>query len=211
MGCYYGYNRVSTKEQHLDRGSQAIRSFCENAGYPLEKIYEDKQTGRNFDRPRYIVLKEDVLREGDTLIVPEYDRLGRADETKRELEYFKDKHIRIIFLDIPTTYMDFSGLPDEMSKMILECINGMLISFYDLQARTEIERKAKRQREGIQAMKDRGEWERYGRKRIMSKDDFAIQYQRVVDNEIGSLQLMRELGMSHNTYFRYVREFKAEN
>ena len=211
MGRYYGYNRVSTKEQHLDRGSQAIRSFCENAGYPLEKIYEDKQTGRNFDRPRYIVLKEDVLREGDTLIVPEYDRLGRADETKRELEYFKDKHIRIIFLDIPTTYMDFSGLPDEMSKMILECINGMLISFYDLQARTEIERKAKRQREGIQAMKDRGEWERYGRKRIMSKDDFAIQYQRVVDNEFGSLQLMRELGMSHNTYFRYVREFKAEN
>lgn len=98
-----------------------------------------------------------------------------------------------------------------MSKMILECINGMLISFYDLQARTEIERKAKRQREGIQAMKDRGEWERYGRKRIMSKEDFAIQYQRVVDNEIGSLQLMRELGMSHNTYFRYVREFKAEN
>ena len=159
MGRYYGYNRVSTKEQHLDRGSQAIRSFCENTGYPLEKIYEDKQTGRNFDRPRYIVLKEDVLREGDTLIVPEYDRLGRADETKRELEYFKDKHIRIIFLDIPTTYMDFSGLPDEMSKMILECINGMLISFYDLQARTEIERKAKRQREGIQAMKDRGEWE----------------------------------------------------
>ena len=43
MGRYYGYNRVSTKEQHLDRGSQAIRSFCENAGYPLDKIYEDYQ------------------------------------------------------------------------------------------------------------------------------------------------------------------------
>ncbi len=45
-------------------------------------------SGKNFERARYIVLKEDVLRSGDGLIIPEYDRLGRADETKY-LQYLK--------------------------------------------------------------------------------------------------------------------------
>lgn len=46
------------------------------------------ESGKNFDRARYIVLKEDVLRSGDGLFIPEYDRLGRADETKY-LQYLK--------------------------------------------------------------------------------------------------------------------------
>jgi len=211
MGNYYGYNRVSSKEQHLDRGREKIKSFCKERNFPLEKIYEDKQTGKNFDRPRYIVLKEDILRPGDTLIIPEYDRLGRADQTKRELEYFSQKGIRVIFLDIPTTYMDFSTLNDSMAEMIMTCINHMLIEFYDCMARSELERKEKRQREGIEEMKQRGEWERYGRPRKMSREEFARQYQRVIDGEIGSLALQRELKLNRDTYFRYVREYKKNH
>lgn len=210
MGHFYGYNRVSTKEQHLDRGRKAIEDFCSANGYPLERIYEDKQSGKNFDRPRFIVLKEDVLRAGDTLIIPEYDRIGRADETRDILREFKKAGVRVIFLDIPTTMIDLSSLSDEMAKMILACINDMLISFYDLQARTELARKQKRQREGIEAMKARGEWDRYGRPRKMSKEDFAKEYQRVLYGEIGSLALMRELQLNRDTYFRYVREFKSQ-
>ena len=67
-GRYYGYNRVSSKEQHLDRGNSNIKKFCESRGYKLVKIFEDKQTGKNFERIRYTVLKEDVLQRGDTLI-----------------------------------------------------------------------------------------------------------------------------------------------
>lgn len=96
-GRYYGYNRVSSKEQHLDRGTKKIKDFCAANNYPLTKIFEDKVSGRNFNRMRYICMKEDVLRPGDTLIIPEYDRLGRAEETKKELEYFKEHHIRVIF------------------------------------------------------------------------------------------------------------------
>ena len=48
----------------------------------VEKIYTDQQTGKNFDRPRYTVLKEDILRTGDTLIFTELDRMGR---NKREI------------------------------------------------------------------------------------------------------------------------------
>ncbi len=209
MGNVYGYNRVSSKEQHLDRGSKAIREFCEKNRMNLEKIFEDKQTGKNFERIRYTVLKEDVVRSGDTIIIPEYDRLGRADETKRELEYFKSNNIRVIFLDIPTTQIDLRSIPDEMAKMVLQCINDMLITFYDMMARAELERKRKRQKEGIQTMKDRGEWERYGRPRLLSKEDFAREYQKVEQGKIGSMELMRQLQLKKDTYFRYVREYKA--
>ena len=210
MGYYYGYNRVSSKDQHLDRGREKIEAFCREHGYHLERIYEDKQSGKNYDRPRYTVMKEDVLRPGDTLIVPEFDRLGRSDQTKKELEYFAEKEIRVIFLDIPTTYMDVSSLNDGIAKMIMECINHMLIEFYDCMARSELERKQKRQREGIEAMKKRGEWDKYGRPRKMSKEDFAKEYERVISGEIGSLALQRELGLQRDTYFRYVREYKKQ-
>ena len=211
MGRYYGYNRVSTKEQHLDRGRKSIEDFCAQRGWELTKIFEDKQSGKSFDRPRYIVLKEDVVQPDDTIIVPEYDRLGRADETKTELEHFKSIGVRVIFLDIPTTQIDISMMPDEMSRAVMGCINDMLISFYDLMSRTELQRKKKRQREGIEAKKARGEWNDYGRPRKMSKKQFAREYERVLNRELGSLALMRELGLTKDTYFRYVREYKREH
>lgn len=208
---YYGYNRVSTKDQHEDRGNSSIKEFCKQHGYHLEKIYVDKMSGKNFDRARYIVLKEDVLRTGDVLIIPEYDRLGRADETKNELEYFKKKNIRVIFLDIPTTQMDLSSIDDNMAKMILTCINDMLISFYDCMARSELERKKKRQKEGYEALKARGEWDKLGRPRKMSKKDFAEEYQKVINGSLTTTQLMKSLGLNKDTYFRYVREYKANH
>ena len=63
----YGYHRTSTREQHLDRGIKEITAYCEQNSLELEKIFTDQQTGKNFNRPRYQVLKEDVLRAGDEL------------------------------------------------------------------------------------------------------------------------------------------------
>ena len=71
----YGYHRTSTREQRLDRGIAEITAYCEQNQLELEKIFTDQQTGKNFNRPRYQVLKEDVLRSGDELIITEVDRL----------------------------------------------------------------------------------------------------------------------------------------
>ena len=57
----YGYHRTSTREQHLGRGIKEITAYCEQNNLWLEKIFIDQQTGKNFNRPRYQVLKEDVL------------------------------------------------------------------------------------------------------------------------------------------------------
>lgn len=206
---YYGYNRVSSKEQNEDRGNTNIEDFCHTNGYKLERIYIDKQTGKDFDRIRYKILKEDVLRPGDVLIIPEFDRLGRAEQTKKELEYFKEHDIRVIFLDIPTTQMDFSTIENSMARMILSCINDMLISFYDCIARAELERRKKRQKEGYEEVRKRGEWDKIGRPRKISLEEFSKEYELVVNGNMKNIELIKKLNVSENTYFRYVRELKA--
>lgn len=210
MDCFYGYERVSTQQQHTDRGELEITTFAQNNNIKLEKIFIDKQTGKNFDRPRYTVLKEDVLRAGDTLIVAELDRLGRnKGAILKELQYFKEHQIRVMILDIPTTLLDFSNLGDDLARLMLETINNMLIEMYAALAQAEMEKKEKRQREGIETMKSRGEWERYGRPRTMSLESFAVQYERVERKEITPAELMRELHMAATTYYRYRKQVKA--
>ena len=88
----YGYHRTSTKEQHLDRGIQEIKRFCKEHEMPLTNIFTDQQTGKNFNRPRYTVLLEDVLRPGDILIITELDRLGRNKrDTMQQIQRIKGK------------------------------------------------------------------------------------------------------------------------
>lgn len=116
------------EEQHLDRGIKEITVYCEQNNLELEKIFTDQQTGKNFNRPRYQVLKEDVLRAGDELIITEVDRLGRnKQETLKELQYYRDNGIRVKILELPTTLMDLSKLDNAMARMLMETINNMLI------------------------------------------------------------------------------------
>lgn len=196
------------KEQNLERGIKGIEDFCKSRNYKLEKVFVDKMSGRTVDRPRYTVLKEDVLREGDTLIIYELDRLARDKKAiSNELRYYDEHNIRVMILDIPTTTTDLPDA-DAMNKLIVETINKVIIDVYAMLAETELQRKTKRQQEGLIAMKERGEWDNYGRHRVMSLPDFEKEYQNVKDGKIKSLELMRKLNMKKSTYFKYVREIK---
>ena len=80
----YGYCRVSTKEQNLDRQTSALTSYK-----ALDRIFSDKQSGKDFARDAYQELKSAVM-AGDEVVVKELDRLGRnKEEVKAELEWFK--------------------------------------------------------------------------------------------------------------------------
>ncbi len=207
---YVAYHRTSTRDQHLDRGITEINHFCINNHISLykDKVYTDQQTGKNFERPRYLMLKDEILEKGDVLIITELDRLGRnKDATLQELRYFKDNGIRVMILEIPTTLQDLSTLDNTMAKMIMETINNMLIELYATMAQAEIEKKEKRQQEGIQAKKDRGEWEDYGRPRVMTLDEFSKQYGMVIQGKKKPFELMNELKMTKPTFYRYKHEY----
>lgn len=146
----YGYHRTSIKEQHLDRGINEITEFCKDNHYKLEKIYTDQQTGKNFSRPRYTVLRDDILREGDTLIITEVDRLGRnKKDTVEELRMLANRGIRVMILEIPTTLQDLSKMGNAMAKMILETVNHMLIELYAAMAQAEVEKKKRDSVKGL--------------------------------------------------------------
>lgn len=203
----YGYHRTSTKEQHLDRGIQEITKFCENNNLPLEKIYTDQQIGKNFNRPRYQVLKEDILRTGDTLIITELDRLGRnKQDTLKELQYYRDKQIRVMILEIPTTLQDLSALDNSMAQMIMETINNMLIELYATMAQAEIEKKEKRQQEGIAAKKARGEWEEYGRPKAQKPDNWDEVITKWQNGEITAVKAMELTGLKKTTFYKLAKE-----
>ena len=192
---YYAYHRTSTTDQHLDRGIAELEAFCKANNIELEKIYTDQQTGKNFNRPRYQVLKEDILRSGDTLIITELDRLGRnKQDTLKELRYFQDKGIRVMILEIPTTTQDLSKLDNSMAKMIMDTINNMLIELYATMAQAEIEKKEKRQSEGIETKKARGEWEDYGRPKAQKPSNWEEVIAQWESGEITAVKAMELTG-----------------
>lgn len=205
----YGYHRTSTREQHLDRGIQEIEAFCHQNNLQLERIFTDQQTGKNFNRPRYTVLRDDVLREGDVLIITEIDRLGRNKQgTLDELRLLTNKGVRVMILEIPTTLQDLSKMDNSLAVMILETINHLLIEMYAAMAQAEMEKRQKRQREGIEAKKSRGEWDGYGRPRTTKPSNWNEVMVEWRAGKITAVQAMRILGLKKSTFYRLVKEEK---
>lgn len=208
----YGYHRVSTEQQHLDRGVAEIEAYCSTNGLKLEKIFCDKQTGKNFHRPRYLVLRDDVLRPGDTLIVTELDRLGRDKSgTMKEIRHFQEQGIRLMVLELPTSLIDLSKMDNRLAQLMMETIGNLMLELYASMAEAELEKKSKRQAEGIAAKRARGDWADYGRPAAMDFDQFKDAYADVVNGVKKPFELMKELGLTKSTFYRYKQRYEAES
>jgi len=208
----YGYHRTSTIEQHLDRGITSIREYCEKNNLILDEMFCDQQTGKNFDRPDYQVLKRIAKKRDDIIIVSELDRLGRnKEDVLKELQHYKSLGVRIMILEIPTTLIDYSTLDDSMANMIMETINNMLIEMYATFAHAEMLKRELRQRQGIQAMKDRGDWDKYGRPAAMDYKKFSKEYRSVIDGEEKPFDCMRRLNMKKPTFYQYAKRYRLEH
>ncbi len=207
----YGYERVSTKEQNLDRQDIAIKKF--RPDIEENNIFRDKLTGKSFDRPQYNEMKVILghiskVNEGRDIIevvFSELDRLGRdSNGIKKELEWFKEHRIIVRVLEIPTTLMDVNS----ENTWAIELINQILIEVYSAMAQQEIEKRAKRQSEGIDAAMARGV--KFGRKPIeTNKEQFKTVYDKWKAQEITAVEAMKELSLKPNTYYRRVKEYES--
>ena len=189
-----GYCRVSTKDQDLTRQEESLKA------YGCERIYSDKATGKNFNRPEYTKLK-DALRKGDTLVVHEFDRLGRNKKlTLKELQYFKDNDIRLVALNLPTTQMDTTD------NTLLETINNIVIELYTMMAQQEIETREKRQGEGIKTAKAKGV--KFGRKEVARPKNWDSVIQLVDNKQLSNIEAMQMLGLKKTTYYKLLKEHR---
>lgn len=126
----------------------------------------------------------------------------------KELQYFKDKSIRVMILEIPTTTQDLSSLDNSMAKMIMETINNMLIELYATMAQAEIEKKEKRQQEGIQAKKDRGEWADYGRPKAQKPENWNEVIAQWEKGEISAVKAMELTNTKKTTFYKLLKQDK---
>lgn len=216
---YFAYHRTSTEDQHLDRGIKEINDFINKEEIPLiNNIYTDQCTGKNFDRPSYkdLIKDMDLVKQANpneriSLIVTELDRLGRNKQlTLKEIRIMQDKGIRLMVLEIPTTLAELPN-DNNISTMIMETINNMLIEMYASFAQAELEKKEKRQSEGIAAKKARGEWDDYGRPRALDFNKFSKEYKRVLDGSIKPTECMKLLDITKPTYYRYAKEYNEKS
>ena len=209
----YGYLRVSTKEQNLDRQYQGIKEYCtsNNIKFKDVVIFEDKQSGKDMERPQYKALKE-VIKKGDTLIIKELDRLGRnKEQIKQELDYYRALGVKIKILNIPTTLID---LP-EGQEWVFEMINNILIEVLGAIAEEERNKIRQRQAEGIQeALKKGVKFGREKRSVDTLPKDFEKIYRRL-KSKSGKGTLTNEegaklLGITRMTLYRYIKLYESE-
>ena len=189
----YGYARVSTREQNEDRQIEALKNF----GVPSENIIIDKCSGKDTERDGYQYLKRQILRNGDTLVIKELDRLSRnKNDIKHELEYFKDKGVRVKILDIPTTLTDF---PSEQ-MWVMDMINAILIEVLGSIAENERNKIRTRQREGITAAKKKNV--KFGRPKVAVPDNWNDISEQVKAKELTVSQAIKILNISRSSYYR---------
>ena len=195
-----GYCRISSSDQNEIR--QLIE--MERVGVRKENIYVDKQSGKNFERPRYTAMKE-LLKKGDLLYILSIDRLGRNyEEIQRQWkELTKDIGIDICVIDMPL--LDTRNGKDLMGTFIADLVLQIL-SFVADNERTNIR---KRQEQGIAAAKARGV--KFGRPEAPVPDDFGNIVKRWEKGKISFDEAIRECDMSQATFYRRLREFRIQN
>ena len=170
-------------------------------------------TGKTFDREHYNEMKiilEHLSKVNATndlieVVFEEMDRLGRDKESiKKELQWYKDRGIYIRILELPSTLVDI----DSNNKWVMDMVTNILIEVYATMAQQELEKRAKRQTEGIIEAQKKGI--KFGRQPIqLNESEFMTVYNSWKAAEINARQAMNILGIKPNTFYRRVKEYEA--
>lgn len=198
----YGYMRVSTKAQNLNRQEDALLEF----GVEKDNIFADKESGKNFDREKYQEMKS-MLKRNDVLVIKELDRLGRNKKmVKDELEYFKNNGIRVKILNIPTTLIDFP----EGQEWIMDMINNILLEVMSSIDEEERRKIKTRQAEGIAAAKAGGV--KFGPKVKYTEVQLlnALKDLKVNGGTKSYSQVVRDHNIPKTTLIRYSKQLSVD-
>lgn len=188
----YGYIRVSSKEQNLDRQIDAFGTF------EINKLFIDKQSGKDFERPGYKRLLKQI-KQSDLLIIKSIDRLGRNyDEILEQWRIItKVKQVDIFVVDFPL--LDTRSKDKDLTGIFISDLVLQILSYV---AQTEREFIRQRQAEGIASAKARGV--KFGRDRIELPDGFEMAKGKFIGGELTVREAAKLCGMSYSTFYRNV-------
>lgn len=224
--CIYGYCRISTKQQSIDRQVRNIK-----AEYDKAVIVTEVYTGTKQDRPEWNKLYKKV-KTGDTIVFDSVSRMSRnANEGFNLYEELYNKGIELVFLKEPhistSTYK--KALQNNVTMTgtnvdyILDGINKYLMALAKEQIRIAFEQSEKevqdlhqRTKEGIETARLNGK--QIGQKqgaRLITKKSIVAKKQiqkhsRDFEGTLSDVDCMKLTGLARNTYYKYKRELKAE-
>ena len=189
----YGYARVSSKEQNEQRQMIALTAF----GIAKKNIYMDKQSGKDFDRPRYKRLVK-KLRPGDLLVIQSIDQLGRnyGEILEQWRVITKEKRVDIVVLDMPL--LDTRAQGQDLTGTFIADLVLQILSYV---AQTEREMIRKRQAEGIAAAKARGV--QFGRRPKEKPPEYPAVLAAWYRNELSARGAAAQLGVTHRTFQKW--------
>ena len=224
--CKYGYCRISTKQQSIERQIRNIK-----AGYPAAIIVTEVYTGTKQDRPEWNKLYKKV-KAGDTIIFDSVSRMSRnADEGFALYEELYNNGVELVFLKEPhintSTYK--KALESNISMTgttvdyILEGVNKYLMALAKEQIKIAFEQSEKevqdlhqRTKEGIETARLNGKQigQKQGAKLTTKKSIEAkkliVKHSKDFEGSLSDVDCMKLIGLARNTYYKYKRELKDE-
>lgn len=196
----YGYVRVSTREQNLERQILAMKE----EGIEDKNIYADQMSGKDFDRPKYNRLMK-KLKPGDLLVIKSIDRLGRnyTEILEQWRVITKNKKANIKVIDMPLLNTETG--PGDLTGVF---ISDLVLQILAYVAETERAFIKQRQAEGIAIAKKNGV--KFGREKLDLPRNFEEYHRLWKDKKISVREAAKAVGMSTSTFYRRCRE-KEEN
>ncbi|NKQ22714.1 recombinase family protein [Brevibacillus laterosporus] len=206
-GVKLGYVRVSTKEQNLERQTKKMKEL----GVDDRLLFIDKQSGKDFDRPGYLAMKN-VIREGDIIYVDALDRLGRDYDgiVSEWKEITRTLNADIIVLENASLFdsSKFKAMGD-MGKLM----EDQFLSLLAYVAQQERKKIKQRQAEGIAVARENGV--RLGRPKLsldtLSKEQrmkFETLYSQWKSGIITAVQFLKELDLKKTTFYKILKEYE---
>lgn len=193
-----GYARVSTVDQNEARQMEALREEG------VDRIYMDKKSGKDFNRPEYQKMISS-LQKGDVLVIHSIDRLGRNYEEiiTEWRKITKEIEADIIVQDMPL--LNTSQNKDLTGTLIADIVL-QLLSYV---AQRERENIRQRQKEGIAIAKAQGKYKGRTKKEINKElfDNTKIRWQ---NGEITKIQFSEIVGISRGTLYKILEEGKND-
>lgn len=197
----YGYVRVSSKDQNLERQLDALKDM----GILEKNIFIDKMSGKDFHRPGYERMLNKV-KAGDLIVILSIDRLGRdySEILQQWRIITREKNVDIEVIDMPllNTTCEKDGLTGIF-------VSDLVLQILAYVAETERVFIRQRQSEGIAIAKARGV--KFGAKRKELSKEFDDLYRLWLSGKISVRDAAKQLGVSHTTFHRRCKERMSSN
>ena len=226
MTMYYGYVRISTAKQNIDRQIRNIKEV-----YPTVTIVQEVYTGTNIYNRKELNKLLKVVKTGDTIVFDSVSRMRNAEEDFELYEKLYNKGINLVFLKEPHINTDTykqaltNNVPLTGTNVdfILEGINKYLMALAKEQiklafgqAEKEVKDLQQRTKEGINTARLNGKQigqvkgSKLTTKKSISAKEQIQKYSKDFNGTLNDTDTMKLVGISRVTYYKYKKELKKE-